>query len=240
MGEFIDAAFGFPAALFTFSLFVVTGYWVLVLLGGLGIDFLGGADADTGAGIGGETGALDGAGTEDAADGFVAERLAFLGLGGVPATVALSLLIALAWFAALSGSALSESPLARTLVLPVALAVAWFGTRVAVLPLRRVFQSPVAGSLRDFVGLPCVIRTGRVGPDFGQAEVIAPDGSSAIVQVRQPAMDVPVAGAAAGSPEGAGLTAGTKALIFDFDPAGQFFWVMPHDAAFDPPENASY
>ncbi|TDB85999.1 hypothetical protein E1264_19395 [Actinomadura sp. KC216] len=243
MGEFIDAALGFPAALFTFSLLVVAGYWTLVLLGGLGIDVLGGADADTGAGIGGETGAgtLDGgAGPEDGADGFVAERLAVLGLGGVPATVVLSLLIALAWFAALSGSALSDGPLARTLVLPVALAVAWFGTRVAVLPLRRVFQNPVAASLRDFVGLPCVIRTGRVGPDFGQAEVIAADGSSAIVQVRQPAMDVPVAGAAADAAEGAGLTAGSKALIFDFDPGGQFFWVMPHDAAFGPPENASH
>jgi hypothetical protein len=108
--------------------------------------------------------------------------------------------------------------------------LAWLGTRLAVLPLRRVFQDQVAASLRDFVGLPCVIRTGRVGPDFGQAEVTAPDGSSAIVQVRQPAMDVPVAGTAA---DGTGLTAGSTALIFDFDPDGRFFWVMPHDAASD-------
>ncbi|MGH3238824.1 MAG: DUF1449 domain-containing protein, partial [Spirillospora sp.] len=173
------------------------------------------------------------------ADGFVAERLAFLGLGGVPATVVLSLLIALAWFVSLSGSALFDGVLTRTLVLPAALVVAWFGTRVTVLPLRRVFQSPVEASLRDFVGLPCVIRTGRVGPDFGQAEVTAADGSSAIVQVRQPAMDVPVAGTALDA-KGIGLTAGSRALIFDFDPAGQFFWVMPHDAAFDPHEGTAH
>lgn len=215
MGEFVNAALGFPTALFSFSLLVVAGYWTLVLLGGLDLDFLGaGADADTGAG----------AGTED---GLVAERLAFLGLGGVPATVVLSLLIGLAWFGSLADAALFDGTAARVLVLPVALAAAWSGTRLAVLPLRRVFQGSVEASLRDFVGLPCVIRTGRVGPDFGQAEVTAADGSSAIVQVRQPAMDVPVAGAA----EGTGLTAGSTALIFDFDPDGRFFWVMPHDTA---------
>ncbi|NED50615.1 hypothetical protein G3I24_06810, partial [Micromonospora aurantiaca] len=31
----------------------------------------------------------------------------------------------------------------------------------------------------------------------------------------------------------AGLTAGSTALIFDFDPDGQFFWVMPHETASD-------
>ena len=94
-----------------------------------------------------------------------------------------------------------------------------------MLPLRRVLRRP-AGPLRHFVGLPCVIRTGRVGPDFGQAEVTAPDGSSAVVQVRLPAAD-----AAAGT----ALTAGSTALIFDFDPSGEFFYVMPHDAALDRP-----
>lgn len=224
MGEFIDAALGFPTALFSFSLLVVAAYWTLVLLGGLGVDFLGaGTDADTGAGAGAEDG--------DPGDGVVAGGLAILGLGGVPATVVLSLLIALAWFVSLAGTALAGGAVVRALVLPVALLAAWLGTRLAVLPLRRVFQSPATASLRDFVGLPCVIRTGRVGPDFGQAEVTAADGSSAIVQVRQPAGDVPVAGAA----EGTGLTHGSRALIFDFDSAGQFFWVMPHDAAFDRP-----
>jgi hypothetical protein len=213
MGEFVDVALGFPTALFSFSLLVVAGYWTLVLLGGLGADFLGtGADADTGAGAGAE-------------DGFAAERLAPLGLGGVPATVALSVLVALAWFLSLAGSALLDGAVLRALVLPAALVAAWLGTRAAVLPLRRVFQGRPEASLRDFVGLPCVIRTGKVGPDFGQAEVTAPDGSSAIVQVRQHAMDVPVAGAAAGT----GLTNGSTALIFDIDPDGRFFWVMPYD-----------
>ncbi|RFS84602.1 hypothetical protein D0T12_13705 [Actinomadura spongiicola] len=224
MGEFFDAALGFPTALFTFSLLVVTVYWTVALLGGLGTE-LPGAGGDVGDDFG------------DAEDGFFAERLAILGLGGVPVTVVLSLLIALAWFVSLAGTASLDGTVARTLVLPVALVAAWLGTRLTVLPLRRVFQGAVEASLRDFVGLPCVIRTGRVGPDFGQAEVTAADGSSAIVQVRRPATDIPVAGLAKDLAEGTALTTGSRALIFDFDPEGRFFWVMPHEAAYGWPED---
>jgi hypothetical protein len=53
--------------------------------------------------------------------------------------------------------------------------------------------------------------------DFGQAEVHAPDGSSAIVQVRQAGDD--------------DLTAGTVALLFAHDADGEFFWVVPLDVA---------
>ncbi|MFJ6772737.1 hypothetical protein ACIQOV_17535, partial [Kitasatospora sp. NPDC091257] len=70
----------------------------------------------------------------------------------------------------------------------------------------------------DFVGRVCVIRTGRVTADFGQAEVTAEDGSTATVQVRT------------ATPEPA-LTAGRTALIFDYDAEGEHFLVAP----FDPP-----
>ncbi|MEV5824443.1 hypothetical protein AB0L25_02590 [Spirillospora sp. NPDC052242] len=210
MGEFFDVALGFPTALFSFALLVVAGYWALVLAGGLGVDL------------------LDDGGGADGADGGL---LAAAGLGGVPVTVALSLLIAFTWFTSLAGAASSEATAVRALLLPAAAAVGWAAARAAVLPLRRLFRDAPGTSLREFVGLPCVIRTGRVGPDFGQAEVTAPDGSAALVQVRRPAADVPVAGAA----EGTALTAGSPALIFDYDAAGQFFWVMPHDSLLDPP-----
>ena len=75
-----------------------------------------------------------------------------------------------------------------------------------------------AGERRaDFVGRTCVIRTGRVTRTFGQAEVRAEDGSSAIVQVRQAGED--------------DLHAGTVAVLYDFDPEGEFFWVVPTDIA---------
>ncbi|MFC5744469.1 hypothetical protein [Actinomadura rugatobispora] len=197
---------------------VVAGYWVLVLTGGLGLDALD-ADADTGAGA-------------DVGGGGPGGLLAAGGLGGVPVSVALSLLLAIAWFGSLVGSVLVGGVgggVVRAVlggaVLLGALAFAWLCTRLLVLPLRRVFRTQAPPSLRDFVGRACVIRTGRVGTGFGQAEVTAEDGSTALVQVRVPSSDLPVAGAAGSARLGRGSTA----LIFDYDAAEGVFLVMPYE-----------
>ncbi|MQY05102.1 hypothetical protein [Actinomadura macrotermitis] len=205
MGELLATAFDFPTALFTFALAVVVLYWVLVLLGALGVDTLDSGDGDLAAG---------------------------LGLGGVPASVALSLLIALAWFGSLAGTVLTDGMpgFVRFAVLAGALVLGWLGTRLLVFPLRRILHDEAVPSRADFVGRMCVIRTGSVRADFGQAEVTASDGSSALVQVRRPESDVD-AGALP-------LTHGSTALIFDYDQAGEFFWVMPYDAALDPGDPA--
>ncbi|MBG6092987.1 hypothetical protein IW256_007100 [Actinomadura viridis] len=196
---------------------VVGGYWGLVLAGGLGAGAFDG-DADTGAGVADEGGGYGG-------------LLAAAGLGGVPAPVVLSLLVAIAWFGSLTGSVLIDAfpgPVGRTVlgtaVLFGALGAAWTCTRMLVPPLRRVFRDAPAPSRRDFVGRVCVIRTGRVGTGFGQAEVTSEDGSAALVQVRVPGSDL-----AAG-----GLAFGDTALIFDYDPADEVFLVMPYDAPPDP------
>lgn len=119
MGDFIEAVLDPPTVLFSFLLVVVIGYWLLVLVGWADLDL----DADVDAEAGG-------------AGGF----LAALGLGGVPALVALSLLTVLAWFVSLAGTALLgglAAPVAVTVllsiaVLAVALVVAWLGTRLRV------------------------------------------------------------------------------------------------------------
>jgi hypothetical protein len=80
-----------------------------------------------------------------------------------------------------------------------------------------LLRPAAAESRADFVGRTCVIRTGRVTGAFGQAEVHAEDGSSAIVQVRQAGTD--------------DLHAGVVALLYEYDPAGEFFWVIPFDIA---------
>ncbi|GIF15434.1 hypothetical protein [Actinoplanes teichomyceticus] len=135
---------------------------------------------------------------------------------GIPAPVFVSLLVALAWFGTLAGAQWHGAvPLG---VIPVAALVAAAAvTRLVAIPLRRLLPTGPDASRADFVGLTCVIRTGRVTTTFGQAEVRAPDGSSAIVQVRQAGADR--------------LTAGTVALIYDTDPEGEFFWVVPADIA---------
>ncbi|WP_329311179.1 hypothetical protein [Streptomyces sp. NBC_01262] len=213
MRAFGDAALGYPTALFSFALLVVIGYWGTVLLGGLDVDALHG-------GHGGHGGEGVDAGTS-AHDGGFAGFLSGLGLGGIPATVTLSLLIAVAWFVSLVGAVLTDGALLGTAVLICALLSAWAATGLVLRPLRRLIPRERPPSRTDFVGRVCVIRTGRVGPDFGQAEVTADDGSTAVVQVRATYRDEQ-------------LTSGSSALIFDYDADGEFFRVTPYDAALDP------
>jgi hypothetical protein len=142
--------------------------------------------------------------------------LDFLGFGGVPATVVLSLFVAVAWFAALTAGALFGG-FPALLLLAAAVVVAFVLTRLAVVLLKRFLPSGAEPSRADFVGLTAVVRTGRVTRTFGQAEVHAPDGSSAIVQVRQAGDD--------------DLRAGTVGLLYDVDPDGDFFWIVPADIA---------
>jgi hypothetical protein len=191
MGEFFDAALAFPAALFTFMLAVLIGYWLLVLLGVLDLD-------------------------DDGAD-----LVAGLGFCGVPAGIALSLVVIIGWFTSLVGTVvLAGMPTGPRIglgigVLLVAIVLGLFVTRLLVMPLRKILQPQPPASRSDFVGRTCVIRTGTVAADFGQAEVHAEDGSSAIVQVRQSGQD--------------DLRAGTLALIYEYDIDGEFFWVAPVD-----------
>lgn len=193
MGGFLEAVLSFPAVIFTPLLVVVIGYWLVVVAGG--------ADPE---GDGGESG------------GGV---LGFAGLGGVPVSVGLSLLIAFAWFASLAaGQLLGGFPAA--LLLAGAVVAAWLLARVAVVVIRRFLPAGAEPSRTDFLGSTGIVRTGRVTATFGQAEVHAPDGSSSIVQVRQSGDD--------------DLRAGTSVVLFDFDPVGEFFWVVPTDVATRP------
>jgi hypothetical protein len=193
---FIDATLAFPTALFSFLLLVAIGYWVMVLLSVVEVDA---SDVE---GIGGEA----------------ASALATVGLGGAPVTVVLTVLIAVAWFLCLAGNALTDGiPIARLAVLPVALAGAFIGTRSVVVPVRRLLPDRPPPSRMDFVGRPCVVRTGEVGPDFGQAEVTADDGSTAIIQVRLAAYAV--------------AEAGWMALIYDYDADTEAFWITPAEPA---------
>lgn len=157
--------------------------------------------------------------------------LVMLGLFDVVATmvaaVAVSLFVAIAWFAGLAGTVLLDrdgvtGAVPAAGVLAAALIVAGLLTRLLMRPLRYMIPDERVPTRQDFVGRMCVIRTSRVDLTYGQAEVRAADGAAAIVQVRQhPGGDEP-------------LRAGGTALIFDYDTEGAFFWVMPYDAELDP------
>ncbi|WP_329178058.1 hypothetical protein [Streptomyces sp. NBC_01477] len=238
MGQFTDVVLGFPTVLFTGGLVAVVAFWAIVLVGGA--DAHGpwhhGATGGHG-GTGGDSGhgALGGRHDQLSADtagshAGGAGALAAAGLGGVPVTVVLSLLVALSWFLTLAGSAAlhgANAPggpvraLLYAVVTAAALVGAWFATWLLVRPLRRLFPDVRPPSREDFVGQVCVIRTGTVTAGFGQAEVTAPDGSTAVVQVRQTGEDA--------------FRSGSTALLYAYDPDGEFFWVAPFDTvtAFD-------
>ncbi|MFI5493419.1 hypothetical protein [Actinoplanes sp. NPDC051859] len=190
MGGFFEAVLSFPTVILTPLLVVVIGYWLVVVVGGADPEGDGGAEAG----------------------GF----LGFLGLGGVPASVVLSLLVVFAWFTTLAGAELLGA-IPAALILAGAVVVAWVIARLCVLLIKRFLPAGPEPSRADFVGMTCIVRTGRVTQSFGQAEVHAPDGSSAIVQVRQAGDD--------------DLKAGTVALLYDVDPDGEFFWIVPADIA---------
>ncbi|WP_406165955.1 hypothetical protein [Streptomyces sp. NBC_00996] len=199
MWTFLVVVSGFPTILFTAALVVVVAFWLLVAVG-----------------------AAESHGFDAHAD-FDA-----WGMGGVPVTVAFSLLTAIGWFLSLSATVLLDPVLPSGMVrgplglavLAGALLVAWRVTCLLVHPVRRLFPDEPGPSRLDFVGLTCTIRTGWVDAGFGQAEVAAKDGSTAVVQVRQHGAE--------------SLGIGSTGLLYAYDEAGEFFWVAPYDAALDP------
>ncbi|MFP3986969.1 hypothetical protein U9R90_05580 [Streptomyces sp. E11-3] len=214
MGEFLNAAIAFPTVLFTGALVVVLGFWLLAVFGAADTDAF-----DTEAGFGAA------------------------GLGGVPVTVVVSLLTLFAWFTSLVGTVLLDrwgasgavATAAAFGVLVFAVLVSWRLTRLFLRPLRSLFPDEPAPSRLDFVGRSCTVRTSRVDDGFGQAEVAADDGSTAVVQVRQTAEDL------AAHPTHA-LTFGSTALLYAYDEAGEFFWAAPHpsyEGLLDPGDTAA-
>jgi hypothetical protein len=198
MGDFFAAILAFPTVAFTIPLGVVLLYWLAVLLGGLDLDLLGGGEA-------GEAGDADAG-----ADGV----LEVLGLGGVPATFALSVLVFLAWTLCLLGSGLLgvESGLAKTGVAAASLGLAVPLAALAVKPLRRFFVLDRAVEHRSLVGKVCTVTTLRVDERYGQAE-IADGGAGLLVQVRA-------------RPD-TGLARGDAAIVYEY--RDEVFWIAPLD-----------
>ncbi|WP_326766519.1 hypothetical protein OG978_19880 [Streptomyces sp. NBC_01591] len=202
MQEFLSAATAFPAVLFGAALAVVVFFWLLVLAG---------------------------AADHHSFDGDLDADLA--GIGGVPVTVSVSVMVVVGWFTSLTGTVLMHrsgvTGLTRAAfacaLLAGALLIGRAVLRVLVRCFRRSFPDEPPPSRQDFLGRVCTIRTGSVSSDFGQAEVRADDGSTAIVQVRLLA-----------PADGTVLAAGSAGLLYAYDDEGEFFWVSPYDKALDP------
>lgn len=219
LGELWDTMTGFPAIVLGILLVPVAVYWIGVIAGAADVDLFGDGAGDglgAGAGDGADVDADAGA---DAGGGWWQA----LGLAGVPLTVSLSLVLAIAWFVALVATAaantLAVSPAVRatggTAALAVALLVGVLGASALARPLGRLFATAGAEGRADFVGRTCTVRTTVVTDSFGQAEATDPSGASVLVQVRL-----------AGPTE---LRQGMEALIVHYDPAAEVYLVCPVD-----------
>lgn len=148
--------------------------------------------------------------------GGLAGLIQTLGLGGVPVTLMLSILILAAWSFCLGGTELfGGSPGWTSVAVPLlSLALAVPVTGVIIRPLRRFYTTVAAPQHRDFVGKICTITTLRVDERYGQAE-IADGGAGLIVQVRSSGSDR--------------FSRGDRALIFDYK--DEVFWIAPVNQA---------
>ncbi|MFD4629152.1 hypothetical protein ACFVYR_04520 [Streptomyces sp. NPDC058284] len=128
MRELLGAAAGFPGVVFSAAFLVVIVFWLLVLFGGF--------DAD---------------GFDEDAD------FAALGLGGVPVTVPVSLIVVIGWFTSVTGAVLLARSEVRGVARLVAdggvfllsLLIAWWLARAAVRPLAKLFADEPGPSRRE-------------------------------------------------------------------------------------------
>jgi len=216
---------------YTILLGVVVFYWLVVIAGFLDIDVLdflgfgldgaaeGAAEAATEAaaeaaaegaaeamtdGIDGSLDALDGS------EGLLNSVLGFLNLGRVPVTIIFSFIVLQMWVMAYLFNWLISPRLVQFVPAVVLGIVAFAGTGVVSLflaglttrPFRDVFKTETTHGAGHLVGSTCKIKTSRVTPKFGQAELKVED-SFLLIAVR--------------CAEDAGLKRGDEAVIVGFN-----------------------
>lgn len=246
MEEFLAVSLSYPTVIFTGLLVATFLYWLLVIVGALGIDVLDASAGHEGVAEGAAEGVAEGA-AEGASEGaseslsgtggdhahgggheggaLVGKSFAFQ-LRSVPLTLVLSLVVLIGWILSwlgsrylLHGMSLGPEWLIGTAVLATAIIVAFPITAVVVRPLALVLKVEKPVSRRDLVGKVVRIDTSRVDHRFGMAK--AEDGAGGLlVQVRCDA-------------EGHGLGRGSNALVVRYDATREVYEVVPLDDAPD-------
>lgn len=238
MSAFLDAAFGFPAVVFTILLIPVILYWFTVMLGVVDLDL--DADADLDLDVDADVDADADAGEADTSAGWLASAWQALGLAALPLTVALSLIVVFGWFVALLATAAIQTwgwsgivlALTGAAVLVLAFLVGAVVAGIAGRPMSRLFVATYAETRSDFVGRTCVIRTEKVTADFGQAEAADPTGATVLIPVRPIPDDL---GARSDDSAGGAVSAaadlryGAHALIVEYDRDAEVFLVTALD-----------
>jgi hypothetical protein len=195
MPEFLHEILSFPTVVFTVLLGIAAVYWLLVIVGALGLDMLdadhGGHDVAPGGhdiGDGGHDVGHDHAGhAHDAEPGFIGWLLGPLKLNSVPSTLVVSLIAFFGWlishFAGHYLAASHSSRLTEVGLLIAAFVLGVLFTAIVVRPLAPIFRTNPGAHRIALVGKVVMIDTSRVDATFGMAK--AEDGGPGLlVQVR--------------------------------------------------------
>ncbi len=209
MGEFLEIVFAFPTAFYTVLLGVVVGYWLLSATGLVGVDV---ADGLFGAGDGhfhadGHAHAA-GHGVEAGHQPSIFDPLMRLGLGGIPVTVVISVLVASAWTLSFLGDKyllrlLPDGSLRLAAGLGIIVAAFVVSIPVAALalrPLRKLLARMRPEPPRPLLGQTAVVRS-PVNRGTGTA-ALEDGGAGLILQVREDS--------------GAGFKHGDKVVLIEY------------------------
>lgn len=184
--EFLQVALSWPTLLYTIGVGVCLVYWALMAIGLVDIDILPGDHMHFGHDVAGHT------------DGHVdMGLLSRIGLGGVPTTLVITLLVFFAWIISFFVQLLVLQPLAGWLRLLLGAGLALLVLVPSVLisaavlrPVRRFLLKLRPADAVSILGKSARIRTPRVDAGTGMADV-DDGGAGLILQVRaDPALGI--------------------------------------------------
>lgn len=225
MPSLLEAAFSFPAVVFTVTSLAFLGVWVFTTAFGM---FEFDADIDLDGDVLGDVDSVGGNDTdmEATGDSPIRSAMDLFGLTGMPIMVSVNVLSAVGWLVTMIlVRLLAGAPLLTGLTgVAVSVAVLLVGFTAGVLATRRialkaapVFRPTPARRKADLVGGIAKISTGSVTDTFGQAKQTdsTNKGIENLVQVRSAAPN--------------DLSLGDEVVLIDFNPEGDYFIVARSD-----------
>ena len=221
--DLVDAAFSFPALIYTISTLLLMGFWVATTAIGAGLGGLGDLDLDLETDVDLDVDVDSSVDTDiDGSSNTLQTAMKFLGLTGMPVLLGLNLVSLFAWAVTmivvvlLDGTSILTGGSGAIISIALLLAALIIGSSVTR-TIGRTMWSKVrpakATGRQDLIGKICRVTTQRVDGKFGQAEVRDRTGSSYLVQVR--------------CLEPNALSKGDSALIFNFDDDSEAFTISP-------------
>lgn len=198
MTSFLAAILAFPTVVFTVLVVLFLLYAAATLLGAFEVDWIDGA-----------------LGIDHAQDTVLEGALSFLGVAGIPITIFGGVASVFAWVTSIAASKFLPDSMAMGLAVLLGSGISGllFG-RLAVRPLRGLFNTVSGPNRKAIVGKICTVRSLRVDGTSGTAEV-ADGGAGFIAEVRCFRENQ--------------LTRDSKAIIYDYDQVQGIYHVGPID-----------